>query len=488
MYDVIIVGAGVVGLCTARELSRYRLSVCVVEKKADVAMGVSKANSAIIHAGFDAKPGTLKARFNVEGSRLYKKLSEDLKFKYRNNGSLVLCFNPSQQGKLWELYRQGEKNAVSALEIIDRKTVLELEPSLNPMLHSALLAEGSGIVCPYGMAAALAENAYQNGVEFFFNNAVVDIKKEKTGFIVHTEKALLETKILINCAGLHSDELNNMVSGISMKIKPRRGEYCVFDKYANEQLKLSHTIFQLPSERGKGVLVTPTVDGNLLTGPNADDVDDKDDTAVTFEGIAEIIEKGKLSIPQLPVNQIIHSFSGLRARTLQDNGKDDFILGESEDTPGFINAVGIESPGLTSAPALGVYLSEMVAEKLQPMLNSSFCGIRRSENRFAELAFSDLKEKLCRDKALGNIICRCEQVSESEILEAIHRIPGARTMDGIKIRTRAGMGRCQGGFCSTRVMKLLSTELGIPETEITKHGDGSYLLMQKKGGRDHGVL
>lgn len=473
MYDVIIIGAGIVGLSTARELSRYKLSVCVIEKEADVGMGTTKANSAIVHAGFDAKPGTMKAKLNVDGNKCFKKLSEELKFKYINNEALVLCFDEQDSDKLNALYKQGIENGVNGLSILERDKLFKLEPNLNDKVYSALLATTSGIVCPYGMAVALAENAYQNGIEFFFNNKVLSIEKTLEGFVINSEKAVMETKLIINAAGLYSDEINNMVSSENKKLKilPRKGEYCVFDKNAGNIVQ--RTIFQLPTKMGKGVLVTPTVDGNLLVGPNAVEINDREDISTTGDGISDILDKAKMSVKELPTNLIINSFSGLRART----EKDDFILGENEEVEGLINAVGVESPGLTSAPAIGIYLSEIVTRKLQPLLNLSFNAERRGIKHFNDMSDKEIQKEINVNKSYGNIICRCEEVSEGEILEAIHRIPGARTLDGVKIRTRAGMGRCQGGFCSSRILKLLSKELNIAETEVTKMGIGSNILI-----------
>lgn len=470
MYDVIIIGAGIIGLSAARELSRYKLKVCVIEKEADVGMGTTKANSAIVHAGFDAKPGTLKAKLNVDGNRRFKKLSEELQFKYIKNGALVLCFYAGDYEKLVQLYEQGIHNGVENLRIIDRTELLKLEPALNDNVHSALLANDSGIVCPYGMAIALAENAYQNGIEFFFENKVTGIEKTTKGFVVTSEKAIMETKLIVNAAGLYSDEINNMVSSNKLKILPRRGEYCVFDKAAGNLV--NRTIFQLPTKVGKGVLVTPTVDGNLLVGPNAVEASDPEAVETTIEGINEILEKAALSVRDLPTNLIINSFAGLRART----AKDDFILGEAEDEKDLINAAGIESPGLTSAPAIGVLLSEMIVNKLQPLLNLSFNAQRRGIKHFNSMTEQEIQDEINLNNSYGNIICRCEVVSEGEILDAIHRIPGARTLDGIKTRTRAGMGRCQGGFCSSRLLQLLSREHKISETQVTKMGIGSNIL------------
>lgn len=473
MYDIAIIGAGITGMAIARELSRYDLRICVLEKEVDIAMGTTKANSAIVHAGFDAKPGTLKAMLNAPANRMFDQLSKDLDFHFRRNGSLVLCFDEKDIPHLEQLMQQGMQNGVPDLVILDKAAVLEMEPNLKEDIVAALYAPTGGIVCPYEMAIGLAENAFENGVEFYFENKVLDIKKSNTSYTIVTDKNTYESKLVVNAAGVHSDEINNLVSSNKLSIIPRRGEYCIFDKEVGSYV--DKTIFQLPTKLGKGVLVTPTVDGNLLIGPNAVDIDDKDDLTTTQSGLDEILSKASLSIKKMPSHAIIASFTGLRARTEND----DFIIGEAPDAPGFINAAGIESPGLTSAPCIAIMVKDIIVERLNPQEKASFNPIRKGIPHFLLMSNSERKALIEQNPAYGKIVCRCETVSEAEILSAIHRPLGATTLDGIKRRTRAGSGRCQAGFCMTRVLDILSRELGIKRTEVTKFGGESKLLVGK---------
>ena len=473
MYDVSIIGAGITGMSIARELSKYDLKVCVLEKEIDIAMGTTKANSAIVHAGFDAKPGTLKAKLNAPGNSMFDQLSKDLDFHFRRNGSLVLCFDEKDLDHLEQLLQQGVQNGVSDLVILDKSALLEMEPNLSNDVVAALYAPTGGIVSPYEMAIGMAENAYENGVEFYFENKVLDIKKSHTGYTIVTNKNIYESKIVINAAGVHSDEMNNFVSSNKLEIIPRRGEYCVFDKEVGSYV--DKTIFQLPTKLGKGVLVTPTVDGNLLVGPNAVDIDDKDDVTTTRNGLDEILSKASLSIKQMPSHAIIASFTGLRARTEAD----DFIIGELPDAKGFINAAGIESPGLTCSPVIGIMVKDLVVEILKPQEKESFNPFRKGVPRFAEMNDMERQSLIAKNPAFGKIVCRCETVTEGEILSAIHRPLGAKTIDSVKRRTRAGSGRCQSGFCMTRVLDILSRELEIERTEVTKFGGKSKLLVGK---------
>lgn len=474
MYDVIIVGAGVVGCAIARELSKYNLRILVLEKGNDVCSGTSKANSAIVHAGFDAKPGTLKAKLNTKSNLLFDELSEELDFPFKRNGSLVLCFDKEDLPALYELKQRGDTNEVPSLKIIDGDEVRRMEPNITDNVVAALYAPTGGIVCPFNLTIALAENANVNGVEFKFNSEVTSIKKYNDSFEVGLKDERVKTKVLVNAAGLYSDRLNNMVSEYKFNIIPRRGEYDLFDKYIGNTV--SSTIFQLPTKLGKGILVTPTVDGNLLVGPNAVDIDDKSDLATTGEGLEMILEKALMSVKKIPLSYVITSFCGLRART----EKDDFIIGEAADAPGFINAAGIESPGLTCAPMIGKMISEIVEDKLKPERNPSFNPKRRAITRFSELSFEEKRELIKSMPEYGRVVCRCESVTEGEILSAIRRPLGARDLDGIKRRTRAGAGRCQAGFCMSRTMEILQSELHVTPTEITKFGRESKILVEDK--------
>ncbi len=471
IYDAIVIGGGAVGCAVARELSRYDLRLALCEKGEDVCVGTSKANSAIVHAGFDALPGTKKARFNVAGSRMMESLSRELDFPYRRNGAVVLCFDEKDLPRLDELRERGEQNGVEGLRIVRGDELRGLEPALSQQAVAALYAPTSAIVCPFGMTIALAENAAQNGVEFFMDSPVTNITRRDDLYEITAGGKVLETRTVVNAAGVYSDALHNMVCESKLSITPRSGEYCLLDKKDGHLVE--RTVFQLPGKLGKGVLVTPTVHGNLLIGPTAVDRDDKDATNTTADGLAYATKMAGLSVPNLPMRDTITSFCGLRAHL--DGDADDFVIGESAD--GFFDAVGIESPGLSSAPAIGQHLAQCVAQKLDATEKLTFVASRRDIPHLRELPFEDRQTLVRENAAYGNIICRCEQISEGEIADAIHRVPGAKSLDGVKRRVRAGMGRCQGGFCAPRVMEILSRELGIPQTELTKSGGESKLLV-----------
>lgn len=473
MFDVVVVGAGVIGCSIARELSKYNLKICVLEKGSDLAVGTSKANSGIVHAGFDAKPESLKGKLNAKGNAMFDRLSKELDFPFKRNGSLVLCSNEEDVEKLKELKQKGENNGVPNIEILDKKRLSELEPSLNDGIIAALYAPTGGIVCPYEMTIGYAENAHANGVEFKLNCEVKGIKKIEAGFLLDTTKGKVESNIIINAAGLFADDLNNMISKNKIDIRARKGEYCLFDKSVGNMA--TRTLFQLPTKFGKGVLVTPTVDGNLLIGPNAIDIDNKLDVNTTQEGLDEILTKAKSTLREVPMRQIITSFSGLRAHSAAD----DFIIGESEDVKGFINVAGIESPGLSSTPAIAQMVEGIVVDKLKPTKNERFNPIRHGVPKFREMNNEERRELIKEDSSYGKMICRCETVTEGEILSAIRRPLGATDLDGVKRRTRAGMGRCQAGFCSTKIVSILARELNIEETEVTKFGGNSRILVGK---------
>ena len=473
MYDALIIGGGAVGCAIARYLSRYDLRLCLCEANEDVCTGTSKANSAIVHAGFDAKPGSKKALFNLRGSRMMEPLSRELDFSYQRNGALVLCFSAEDMPRLRELHQRGKKNGVEGLEILWADALRKKEPALAEGVYAALWAPTSAIVCPFGMTVALAENAAANGCEFRFDTPVEKIERTGDHFAVTTAQGVLESRVVINAAGIFSDVFHNQLCDDKITITPRRGEYCLLDR--KDGALVRHTVFQLPGALGKGVLVSPTVHGNLLIGPTAADQTDRTDTATTREGLDWAVSAASLSVANLPMRDVITSFSGLRAHITA--GADDFIIGESAE--GFFEAAGIESPGLTSAPAIGEFLADAVAEKLHLAKKEHFIATRRDIPHLREMDFAARAALVEKDPAYGSIICRCEGISEGEIVEAIRRTPGARSLDGVKRRVRAGMGRCQGGFCSPKVMELLSRELGVPQTELTKSGGDSTLLAGK---------
>ena len=475
-YDVAVIGAGVTGCAAARELSRWNLAVCVAEREEDVCSGTSKANSAIVHAGFDAEPGSLKARFNVEGNRMMEELSKELDFEFKRNGSLVLSFDPEAHPALEALYEKGQANGVEGLRIISGDEARQMEPNLTDAVAEALYAPTGGIVCPFGLTIALAENACDNGVEFLFNTGIQDIRRENGEYVLEAADCRIRAAIVVNAAGVYADVFHNMVSERKLHITPRKGDYCLLDKEAGGHV--SHTIFQLPTAMGKGILVTPTVHGNLLLGPTAVDVDDPNGVDTTAAGLAEVAEKAALGVEDLPLRQVITAFAGLRAH---EDGHE-FIIEEVADAPGFFDCAGIESPGLSSAPAIGQLVAAQVSQALHLPENPDFCPTRQAIPDPRKLSFEARQALVARDPAYGRIICRCEEISEGEIREAIRR--GARSLDGVKRRTRAGMGRCQGGFCAPRVMELLE-QSGIPWQQLTaKAGGTSYLLTGPAKGAD----
>ena len=469
MIDIIIVGAGVCGCAIARELSRKNASILVLEREEDVCCGTSKANSAVVHAGYDAAHGTLMARLNVLGSEMMPGLSRELDFHYRQNGSLVVMLDEADRPSLIRLYENGLKNGVRDLRIIEREELAALEPNISDSAVAALYAPTGGIVCPFGLTYALAENAASNGVTFRFDSEVTGIEKIDGGWRVQTSRGDLEARVVVNAAGVFSGKLHNMVSDDPMTIIPRRGDYFLLDRTTGGFV--SRTIFQLPGKFGKGVLVASTVHGNTIVGPTAFEVEDPDSTATTQAGLDDIRIKSGRAVKNLPLRQTITSFAGLRAH----EPRHDFFIGEI--APGFVDCAAIESPGLSSAPAIGVMVADIVSGILDLQPNPGFNGKRKGILDPRELGMEEYNALIRKNPAYGTVICRCETVTEGEIIDAIRRNPGARSIDGVKRRTRAGMGRCQGGFCSPRVLEILSRELGVPMEKITKSGGNSRLIV-----------
>ena len=468
MRDIIVIGAGVVGCSIARELSKYNLDVLVVEKNSDVSGGISKGNSGIVHAGYNEKIGTLKAKLNIEGNKIFDDLSRDLQFPFKRNGAFILAFSDEDMNILESLKENGEKLGVEGLEILTREEALNIEPNLNKEIVGVLNVKTSGIVSPYEMTIALAENAAENGVEFKLNSKVTNIEKISEGYkVTLNNKELVSGKLIINASGLEGAFLNNLVSMSKREINPVKGEYCLFDKVAGAMI--NKTLFQVPNKLSKGVLVTPTAEGNLLVGPNA--VEGKT-LETSREGIDEILDKSKTSLEELPVARILNTFSGIRPKTKEG----DFIIEEVEDAKNFINVIGIDSPGLTAAPAIGVYVVNMIKERLDLVEKKNFKKTREKIVRFAELSLEE-KNKLIKEKpAYGHMVCKCEFVTEGEIVEAIHRPIKALTVDAIKRRTRASMGGCQGVGCTLPISKILSRELGIDISDINKNSEGSPVI------------
>lgn len=498
-YDVIIIGAGVSGAAVARELAKKQRRIAVLEAATDVCEGTSKANSGIVHAGHDAMPGTLKAKLNVWGNQRMESLSKELDFPFKRNGSLVLCFHKEELSGLEELLERGKKNGVEGLQLLTPEQVWEKEPNIAKDIVGALYVPTGGIVCPFGLNVALAENAAVNGVEFYFNHRVTVIERvaqqlahnigvvkdenqksdrrvnSENGYIITTTRGQFTAPIVINAAGVYADGLHNMVSSHKMQITPRRGEYCLLDKKCGDVVEA--TVFQLPSKYGKGILVTPTVHGNLLVGPTADDIPDKEAVETTAAGLQKVMGTGALSVEKLDGRQTITSFAGLRAHVTEyDGGTGDFIIGEVEDAKGFFDVAGIESPGLTCAPVIGEYVADLVNGAYPAPDKTDFIATRKGIPNIALASDEERKRLIAENPAYANVICRCELVTEGEIVEAIRRPVGATTLDGVKRRTRAGMGRCQSGFCSPKTLEILARELGVDQSEIRKSGADSVIL------------
>ncbi len=473
MFDIVVIGAGVVGTLIARKLSEYKLDVCVLEKENDVACGATKANSAIIHAGFDAKEGSLKAKLNVLGSEMMEQVAKELDVKYIKNGSLVIGFDDNDRAVLETLLQRGIKNGVRDLKIIERDELVKLESEIGDEVKFALHAPTGAIVCPYELTIAAMGNAMDNGATLIRNFEVSSIDYKDGIYTINSADGQQTTcKYIINAAGVYADSIAKMVGDASFSIQPRRGEYILLDKECGNTVK--HTIFRTPSKMGKGILVSPTVDGNLLTGPTSEDIEDKEDKSTTSSGFSNIIQQTCENVKNIRFGKSITSFCGLRA--VGSTG--DFIINAYNKS--FINVAGIESPGLSSSPAIAVYVADILSDlgvKLEKKEN--YNPYRKSPHFFRNASIEEKNEIIKRDSSFGKIVCRCEKVTEGEIVYALKQNPKPLDLDGVKRRTRAQMGRCQGGFCSPYIVELLSKELDIPYENVTKFGGKSLINIGK---------
>lgn len=477
-YDVAIIGAGITGSALFRELSRFKLKVALLEKENDVSLGASRANSAIVHAGYDPPSGSLMAKLNVAGNAMYPKLCAELSVAFKNNGSLICALSAEETKKLTELFENGRKNGVPRLELLDHAAVHALEPNLAERVCGALYAKTGGIVGAYELTTALAENGVVNGGDLSLNFAVEKIKRVETPngaiFEIHSETGdTVRARFVVNAAGLYADVVNNLVAKPSFEIKPRRGEYYVLDK--SQGTLAVRTLFVCPGKLGKGVLVSPTVHGNLIVGPDAQDHVARSDTATTAQGLDFVRTNALLLTEKINFRDSIRNFAGLRAVST----KKDFIIEQAPNVARFFNLAGIKSPGLTSAPAIAEYARDLLANAGLTLVEKTDFNPNRHETRFLSLSADEKAELIRSNPAFGRVICRCETITEGEIVEAIHRPVGATTLDGVKRRVRPGCGRCQGGFCAPRVLEILARELGENRREILQDRTGSYILTDR---------
>lgn len=472
LYDVAIIGAGVTGTSIARGLSRYKLSIALLEKEEELAFGVSKSNSGIIHPGTQNPPGSLKARLCVQGNLLIRKISKELNIDFKETGELIVAFSEEEVKELSQLKKEAEVLGVPGLKIVNRDWLRKNEPNLNSDALRALYAPTAGIISPYRLVYDLAENAVRNGVGIFTEAKVENIIHTKSDFEIFTLKGLFKARYVINCAGLFADEISKMLGISDFKIKPRKGEEFILDK--KKENLTNHLIFPLPSKISKGVLIIKTADGNPMMGPTAEDIEDKEDLSTSDIGLQKVLSCARRLVPSINDKDIIAYFAGLRPVS-----GDDFIIRHEEKSPGFINVAGIQSPGLTASPAVALLVCDILKKKGLILKKKLISHKSRSKTiHIFAIAFSKTKSLIKKDPAYGDMVCRCEMVSAKEIRDAIHR--GAKTMDGIKFRTRAQAGRCHGSFCTTRIMKILAEERGLSLTSITKRGKGSEIVKEDR--------
>ena len=484
MWDAIIIGAGISGCSVARELARYQLKVLVLEKGHDVCAGTTKGNSATVHAGYDPDPGSNKAIYNVRGSRMYPELCRELQVPYLKNGLVMIALDEEQMEEVRKLHEMGQRNGVRT-EVCDRARILEIEPDMGEGVIGGLWVPDSGMVCPYNLVMALAENSARNGVEFRTSTQALSVERDGGEWLVSTPDETFRTKYVFNCAGTYADKFNNMVSADVFHIIPREGQHLIMDRDFAPYVKT--TIYPTPEllpggGHTKGMGLMPSVDGTLILGCNADDVDDPDFSANTREGIDKILDFFEARwkympiskhVPKFPRDAVNAAYGGSRAHP----DRDDFILGEPKDAPNFINLAGIESPGVTAAPAIAIDMVKILVDRERPALKQDYKPGREIKKPFRTMTAEERREAIKADPDYARIVCRCEQVTEAEIRDAIRRPVGARSVSSVKMRTRAGMGRCQGGFCSPRVLEILCEELGLDPLEVTQSGGRSNILV-----------
>jgi glycerol-3-phosphate dehydrogenase len=473
MVDIIIIGAGVVGSLIARSLSQYEVSVLVLEKENDVGDVTSMANSAIVHSGYDPLPGTKKALYNVEGNAMYPALCRDLDVPFGPVGSLTIALSDAQVEVLKDLQKRGEENGV-ATKLLSADEVKAMEPNISPEVKGALLCPTAGVVNPFVLTAHAMENAIDNGTKLHLDEAVTGIKRVKDHFEVKTTKALYEAKVVINCAGLHSEEIAKMIEPVDWKINPRKGEYYVLDHYAPGLV--NHVLFPLPSEKGKGILVTMTTSGNYLVGPSSEVIEDKEDFSTDALTLADVKRQAMMMVPNIPFREQIRVFAGLRATP----STHDFIIEASKAYKEFINVAGIESPGLASSPAIAMHVTdELVAPVIALKPKKSFNPKVKKYINLQSMSLEERNALIKKDPNFGEMICNCEKISKGEILDILGRSLPCKTIKALKKRSRAGFGKCQGGFCQPKVLLLLAEYYHLSPLEVLYDKDGSEILAKE---------
>ncbi|MDR3049484.1 MAG: NAD(P)/FAD-dependent oxidoreductase [Elusimicrobiota bacterium] len=468
MEDIIIIGGGVCGCSLLYELSQYDLKTLLIEKKSDIGAGTTKANSAIAHAGYDPEPNTKMAKYNVDGNKMIEILCANLDIAYKKIGSLVIGFDDTDRKSIEKLLDKGKKNGVPDIRIVEKDELFKMEPNISKDAVCALYAPSAGIISPWELASAQAECAVEGGAKIELETEVLSIKKEKDFWTVQTNQGDFKAKYIVNAAGVNSDSISQMVEPQFFNITPKSGEYFLLD--TTENGIVNKVIFPCPSALGKGILVSPTVHGNIIVGPDSKTVE-KDDTECTIKGLQTVRQGALRTVPSINLRASIRNFAGIRA----DAGLEDFIVGESKTAEGFFNIAAIKSPGLTSAPAIAKDIAQMLLAKIDAKPNPNFVS-KRKIKRFKYMSGAERAQTIKENPHYGTIVCRCETVTEGEIIDALHRPVPPRSLDAVKRRVTAGMGRCQGGFCAPRVLEIMSRELKIKQTDIPLDEKGAYIV------------
>lgn len=477
LCDIAIIGGGIIGTSIARELSKYEINTVVIEKNTDIASGTTKGNGGVTHSGYDAKFGTLKGKLNAKGAVRYKELSEELDFDYLPCGTMTLGFNDDDLEVLEGLLENGKKNNVPGVRIIYGDEIFGIEPKANPKAKYALHAPSAGVVDPYEVAMAFAENSSMNGVEYYRGNKVLDIDRDGEYFIIITEKNKFKARYVINASGVYGSVIANMAGISDYNIMPRWGELLIVDKQIG--FELNSVLFPVPGKATKGIAAIPACAGNIIIGSTAEMIDDRDYTGVTRKGIETLLNGARKLVPDIDPKFVIREFSGLRPVALDNNN--DFIIEEHDRVKKFINVIGIQSPGVGAAPAIAEYVVDIIRASGEKLIEKNdFIKGRKKIVKFKTLDMSTKNEMIMMNSDYGQIICRCESITKAEVIDAIRRPVGAVTVDGVKRRTRAGMGRCQSAFCQPRIVEILSEELGIPQEEVLLENEGSNILAGKR--------